>query len=100
MRLLLFFDLPIITSQEKRNYLLFRKAIIEMGFSMVQYSVYSKIVLNHTQKESVEKQIEAICPKGDIALISLTEAQFQRTRWFSGKTKSDLLQTFDRLVVI
>ena len=36
MRTIVFFDLPNIYSKDKRNYLLFRKYLINEGFIMMQ----------------------------------------------------------------
>ena len=48
MRILVFFDLPSVTSEEKREYLKFRKMLVKSGFLMMQESVYSKLALNTT----------------------------------------------------
>lgn len=45
MRTIVFFDLPNIYAKDKRNYLQFRKFLINEGFLMMQESVYTKIIL-------------------------------------------------------
>ena len=40
MRMIVFFDLPAITVEEKRHYRQFRKLLIKNGFVMLQESVY------------------------------------------------------------
>lgn len=42
MRLLLMFDLPVETVAERRAYRKFRKFLIDEGFIMHQYSIYSR----------------------------------------------------------
>ncbi len=49
MRTLVFFDLPNVYARDKRNYVLFRRFLINEGFIMLQESVYSKICLNSQQ---------------------------------------------------
>jgi len=39
MRVIVLFDLPTITEQDRRNYRLFRKHLIKSGFMMLQESV-------------------------------------------------------------
>lgn len=39
MRLMVMFDLPVITSEDRRNYRQFRKLLINEGFLMIQESV-------------------------------------------------------------
>ena len=40
MRILVFFDLPVTTGEERRAYTKFRKFLIKDGFLMLQESVY------------------------------------------------------------
>lgn len=43
MRILVMFDLPVITDTDRREYRKFRKFLILNGFLMLQESVYCKI---------------------------------------------------------
>jgi CRISPR-associated protein Cas2 len=45
MRMLLMFDLPTDTQEDKKAYRKFRKFLLSEGFIMHQYSVYSKLYL-------------------------------------------------------
>ena len=40
--LVVFFDLPTTTPEDKKNYQYFRKALLEDGYTMIQYSVYAR----------------------------------------------------------
>jgi CRISPR-associated protein Cas2 len=44
MRLLVFFDLPMVTKAEKRAYVQFRKFLLNDGYDMIQWSVYGRIL--------------------------------------------------------
>ena len=46
MRLILFFDLPVVSKEDRRIYATFRKYLIKNGYIMMQYSVYCKIFAN------------------------------------------------------
>lgn len=48
MRIIVFFDLPTETNENKREYRKFRKMLIENGFIMLQESVYCRMALNQT----------------------------------------------------
>ena len=48
MRLLVLFDLPVTTTEERREYTKFRKYLIKSGFMMFQESVYCRMALNRT----------------------------------------------------
>ena len=46
MRVLVFFDLPVVTGEQRREYIKFRKFLLKSGFLMLQESVYCKLALN------------------------------------------------------
>lgn len=57
MRLILFFDLPTTTPIERKVYANFRKRLIKDGFVMMQYSVYSKLVLNNGSARTTRDRV-------------------------------------------
>ena len=48
MRIMVMFDLPTLTSTDKREYARFHKYLVKSGFLMMQESVYCKLALNTT----------------------------------------------------
>lgn len=46
MRLIVFFDLPVATAKQRKDYRLFRKYLTKDGYLMLQESVYAKLVIN------------------------------------------------------
>lgn len=46
MRLVLFFDLPVATARQRKDYRIFRKFLLKDGFLPLQESVYAKLVVN------------------------------------------------------
>ncbi len=46
MRLMIMFDLPVETSEDRRIYRKFRKALLNEGFLMIQYSVYARVCVD------------------------------------------------------
>ncbi|MDY0244393.1 MAG: CRISPR-associated endonuclease Cas2, partial [Sphaerochaeta sp.] len=48
MRVIVMFDLPVLTRPQRKAYRKFRKWLIATGFIMLQESIYSKLVLNPT----------------------------------------------------
>lgn len=53
VRAIVFFDLPNVYSKDRKNYIMFRKYLLNEGFLMMQESVYSKIVLNTEQAKVI-----------------------------------------------
>ena len=55
MRVIVFFDLPTISVEDRKEYTKFRKFLIKNGFLMMQESVYS--THPHTHRESTATMI-------------------------------------------
>ena len=53
MRVLVFFDLPVVTAENRREYTRFRKFLLKNGFLMLQESVYCKLALNGTAEKAI-----------------------------------------------
>lgn len=101
MRVIVMFDLPVVTQEEKKAYRYFRKWLIEDGFIMMQYSIYSKLVLNESSAKLLMKRIEEKkTEKGLIQVLQLTEKQFQNIYCIQGESKSDVVDTTDRVVFL
>ena len=101
MRLLVFFDLPVTTIANRRNYRKFRKFLVKNGFIMLQESVYSRLMLNTTGINVVNKQLEANKPpEGLVQILTVTEKQFARMDLLVGELNTDILNTTEKLVII
>ncbi len=101
MRTIIFFDLPNIYSRDKKNYLQFRKFLINEGFIMMQESVYSKIVLNSQQAELLLERVRKKAPKkGLIQVLTITERQYSNIEYVIGESNSKIINSEDRLVVL
>jgi len=101
MRIIVFFDLPTLTTKDKTNYIRFRKFLIQNGFIMMQYSVYSKLVLNKTGENIVKERIKKQCPEnGLVQLISITEKQFNKMEFVVGSGQKSIIDSDKRLVVL
>lgn len=101
MRIIVFFDLPTVTSAERKEYARFRKHLVKNGFMMMQESVYCKIALNSTAAMTIIENVRNNKPSsGLVQLLTITEKQYSRIELVIGDVRSDVLDTDDRLVVI
>lgn len=101
MRLLLMFDLPTTTSNERKIYRNFRKFLINEGFIMHQYSIYSKILLNNSAKNLLIKRIKKNAPDdGLVTVLSVTEKQFSKMVYIAGQKSERLSNTDQRLIIL
>lgn len=99
MRIILFFDLPSITSEEKRAYRHFVRDLTNLGFYRLQESVFCKMSVNMNSVTSTYKNIAKIKPKdGNVFALLVTEHQFATMRIFLGENSSDVITSFDRMI--
>ena len=101
MRLLIFFDLPMETSKDRREYSCFHKFLIKSGFIMMQKSVYSKLVINNVTSDAVKKKVaENLPPVGVVELLEVTENQFSRINYLVGEKQTLVEESTERLIEV
>lgn len=101
MRMIIFFDLPTITKQDRREYRKFRKFLINEGFIMMQESVYSKLLLNSTATKTMQYRIERNKPKkGLVQSLLITERQFASIAYIVGGDTSNIRNDDSRIVIL
>jgi CRISPR-associated protein Cas2 len=85
MRLLVFFDLPVVTRAERRAYTVFRRFLINDGYDMIQFSVYGRI-LNGTDAEQkhMKRLVDNLPPEGSVRCLTVTEKQFASMKLLVG----------------
>ena len=99
MRIIIFFDLPMLTSKNRQNYNAFRKFLIRNGFVMMQESVYSKLAINNVTSAAVKQKVKNnLPPEGSVELLEITENQFSRIEYLVGTAQSSVIDSTDRLV--
>ena len=91
MWIIVFFDLPTDTKKARKRYTIFRKDLLDDGFSMMQYSVY---VRHCASKENAEVHIKRVrnCvpPDGEVRVTQFTDKQFSRMEVYRGKRRVDV----------
>ena len=101
VRTIVFFDLPNIYAKDKRNYLQFRKFLINEGFLMMQESVYTKIILNSIQANLLTEKIKKSAPKkGIIQLMTITEKQYSQIKYIIGESNTKIINNEERLIIL
>ena len=101
MRMFVFFDLPTLTMEDRRNYRNFRKALIKNGFIMLQESVYCKMMTSPSVENSVKMLIHKNKPpQGIVQTLIVTEKQFVKMDYVVGEYKGDIIDSEERLIVL
>lgn len=84
------FDLPTVTSAEKRNYRGFRSFLLESGFWMAQFSVYVMYFQRRSYAEPLVKEIIRRVPSGgDVVILSLSDLAWSGAVRFTNGVKKD-----------
>lgn len=84
MWLIIFFDLPTRTKQQRKQYTTFRKILLKDGFQMLQYSVYARPCPSEENTDVHLHRIKKILPpEGHIRAIKFTDKQFERSFSYS-----------------
>lgn len=77
MWLFAMFDLPVATPKDRKNYVRFRKKLLEEGFMMLQFSVYARYFPSEEASKGQRRRIRAALPPGGhVRLLHVTDHQF------------------------
>ena len=101
MRMILMFDMPVDTVEERKAYRKFRKFLIDEGFIIHQFSIYSKLLLNNSANNAMIERLKTRNPKkGNITLLTVTEKQFSRMIYLNGEHDTSVANSDARLVFL
>lgn len=88
MRVIVFFDLPVTTKEERKVATKFRKSLIDDGYYMVQFSVYARLCGGVDSANDVVNRLKRNAPKdGSIRCMTVTEKQYAQMKVIVGNPK-------------
>jgi CRISPR-associated protein Cas2 len=91
MWILVFFDLPTQTKTDTRNYRRFVNCLEKDGFNRFQYSIFLRHCLSRENREVHLKRVKQFLPpKGDVAILYITDKQFGMMELFSSRKQEEL----------
>lgn len=77
MWVLVMFDLPVLTPQERKRATGFRNFLLDEGFEMSQFSVYLRHQPSREKAQALGKRvIKAVPPAGKVSILFFTDKQF------------------------
>lgn len=86
MWVIVLFDLPTDTRAARRQYSLFRKSLLQDGFTMMQYSVYMRHCASDENAQVHSDRVKSGLPAdGEVRIIKITDKQFAKIQVFYGK---------------
>jgi len=83
------FDLPTTTKEARKRYARFRKALLERGFTMLQFSVYARHCGSEEFADGVRADVRTVLPPdGQVRLMGVTDRQFGKMEVFFGEKRT------------
>lgn len=90
MWVLVFFDLPTETLTERKVASCFRKALLEDGFSMFQFSIYMRFCASRENAAvHIKRTKQSLPKKGKVCIMQITDKQFGMMELFYGQKEQE-----------
>jgi CRISPR-associated protein Cas2 len=78
--LIVAFDLPVLTKEQRKTATNFRGFLIDDGYQMIQFSVYARACVSFARQEThIERVKRNLPPEGSVRAIFVTRAQWERS---------------------
>ncbi len=83
MWVLVLFDLPTNTKKDVKEYALFRKRLLQDGFTMFQFSIYLRHCPSAENADVHIHRVQNILPpNGKVGVLRITDKQFGEMKLF------------------
>ena len=100
MWVMVLFDLPTTTPEERKAYSAFRGHLLDNGFEMAQYSVYIRHTSGKEAIRAIIKRVEAcVPPEGKVDVLQFTDKQYENIVCFRGRRRRDSYQNPTQLAM-
>ena len=100
--MIVLFDLPVKEKSAQKAATKFRKFLIDDGYLMLQYSVYTRVCNGYDAVKTHEKRLKAHLPEnGSVRLLTITEKQYESMQILLGEFKqSDTPVSYEQLTLL
>lgn len=100
MWIMVLFDLPTTTPEERKAYARFRDFLLDQSFEMAQYSVYVRHTTGRAQVEPIIRKIKAAMPpEGKVDILQFTDRQYADIVSLRGKRRRESPKNPTQLVM-
>lgn len=94
MRIMVMFDLPVVSPADRKVYAKFRNFLIKDGYVMDQFSVYSRITLGRDNLNTHIERLKKNLPStGAVTVFAITNKQYEDRMILVGNDKNEPSQT-------
>ena len=84
------FDLPVETKAHRKAATQFRKNLLKLGFTMLQFSVYAKHLPSEDAALHLHHIVELAVPdEGQVRVLTVTDRQFGKMAVYFGKKRGE-----------
>jgi CRISPR-associated protein Cas2 len=101
MWVMVFFDLPVGSKDQRRTATRFRNFLKDDGYMMLQWSVYARVCRG---EEAVDKHISRVTKnlpsKGSVRALQVTERQYARMKMLVGESKKSEKVASNQMVLL
>ena len=88
MWMLVLFDLPVVEKKDRKAATDFRNFLLDNGFSMVQFSIYTKLFSGKDACEKYYRLITKNLPsEGKVDILTITDRQYGNIISYDSGTK-------------
>ena len=83
------FDLPVMTKEQRKHATDFRNFLLDDGYQMIQFSVYARACVSFARQETHLSRVKQNLPEeGSVRAIFVTRAQWERSFVIQGSPAS------------
>ncbi len=98
--MMVFFDLPVVEKQERKDATAFRNFLLDNGFQMIQYSIYVRIFSSSEACEKYYNLIEHNIPeRGRVDVLTITDRQYSNIKSFECAKSVKKTQDYQQLLM-
>jgi CRISPR-associated protein Cas2 len=100
MWVFVFFDLPVMTKEQRKAATQFRNFLLKDGYMMIQYSVYARICNGQERVDKHMKRVQDNLPRtGSVRALQITDKQYGRMKILVGNKQNNEKKGSDQLLL-
>ena len=97
MWMLVMFDLPVLTAEERKAANDFRHDLLDFGFERCQYSVYLRFCEGREQADTWTRRVQSVLPSGGkVYCLYFTDKQYEGIVRFERRVRRKKLKNPDQ----
>lgn len=100
MWVMVLFDLPTSSKNERYSYSKFRNFLLDSAFEMAQYSVYVRHTNGKEAVQAIIRRVEAAMPPaGKVDILQFTDKQYENIVCLRGNKRGESLKNPEQFVL-